>query len=150
MAIKRHHAIQQYSREHHHALLLCWKIKMGFSKGVSAERIKVYTDWFYKKHLDKHFEMEEKYMFPVLGSENKLIRQALEEHKLLSMLFADYTNIENSLKQIQIDLEKHIRFEERVLFNEIQNVATQEQLEKIKQIHSEELFVDNEKDKFWE
>ena len=150
MALKRHNALQQYSREHHHALLLCWKIKVGFSKGVSAERIKIYSDWFYKNHLIKHFEMEEKHMYPILGIENKLIHKAVEEHKLLSNLFADTLQIENSLKQIQTELEKHIRFEERTLFNEIQNSATQEQLEKIKQIHYDEKFVDNLQDVFWE
>ena len=150
MALKRHDALQQYSREHHHALLLCWKIKVGFSKGVSAERIKIYSDWFYKNHLIKHFEMEEKYIYPILGIENKLIRKAVEEHKLLSNLFADTLQIANSQKQIQTELEKHIRFEERTLFNEIQNSATQEQLEKIKQIHYDEKFVDNLQDVFWE
>jgi hypothetical protein len=150
MALKRYNALQQYSREHHHALLLCWKIKVGFSKGVSAKRIKIYSDWFYKNHLIKHFEMEEKYIYPILGIENKLIRKAVEEHKLLSNLFADTLQIENSQKQIQTELEKHIRFEERTLFNEIQNSATQEQLEKIKQIHYDEKFVDNLQDVFWE
>jgi len=147
--MKRDTALQPLSREHHHALLLCWKIKTGFSKGVSAERIKAYTDWFYKNHLLKHFEMEEKYLFPILGSENKLIRQAIEEHKLLSMLFTNSSKIVDSLKQIQIELENHIRFEERILFDEIQNAATLKQFEKITHVHSKENFVDNVSDKFW-
>ncbi len=147
--MKRNAALQPLSREHHHALLLCWKIKTGFSKGVSAERIKAYTDWFYKNHLLKHFEMEEKYLFPILGSENKLIRQAIEEHKLLSMLFTNSSQIDDSLKQIQIELENHIRFEERILFNDIQNAATIKQFKKITHMHSEENFVDNVSDKFW-
>ncbi|MHB8260005.1 MAG: hemerythrin domain-containing protein [Bacteroidia bacterium] len=148
--LKRDFILQSLSRDHHHALLLCWKLKTGFLKGVSVERMKVYANWFYKNYLVKHFELEEKYVFPILGMENKLIKLAIEEHKLLSKLFTDNSNIEDSLKQIQAELEKHIRFEERTLFKEIQNIATQAQLEKIKQVDSEEKFIDNLADKFWD
>lgn len=149
--IKRNPFLKSLSREHHHALLLCWKIKTGFSKGkgVSAQRIKKYADWFYTTHLLPHFDLEEKYVFPVLDSENKYVKEAIAAHRQLSTLFSDTSNIENSLKQIQVELEKHIRFEERILFNEIQKSATPTQLEKIKQVHTEEKFVDNLSDVFW-
>lgn len=147
--ISRNIALQSLSREHHHALLLCFKIKTGFSKGVAPERIKEYADWFYESHLARHFEIEEKYIFPILGSESTLIRQALQEHKLLSKLFKDDSHVEDSLKQIQAELEKHIRFEERILFGAIQMAATKMDLEKIEQIQSERKFNDNLKDEFW-
>ena len=147
--ISRSEYLKPLSREHHHGLLLCWKIKTGFSKGVEPYRIKAYADWFYKKHLLPHFEAEEKYVFPVLGNDNKLIRQAVEEHRLLSGLFSDTSDIEDSLKQIQIKLEKHIRFEERILFNEIEKVAFPEQLKEFEQNLSEERFTENLNDEFW-
>lgn len=147
--IKRNEALQVLSREHHHALLLCWKIKTGFSKGVSPQRMKTYADWFYNTHLLPHFELEEKYVFPVLNGENKFVKEGIAAHRHLTKLFSEATNIEDSLAQIQIELEKHIRFEERILFNEIQKVATSAQLEKIKQVHIEEKFIDNLNDTFW-
>ncbi|MDP3946579.1 MAG: hemerythrin domain-containing protein [Lutibacter sp.] len=149
MAIKRHLALQEYSKDHHQALLLCWKIQVGFSKGIAAERIKAYSDWFYENHILEHFQKEEKYMFPVLGSEHKLIVQALEEHKILLALFTDTAQIEDSLKQIQTLLKAHIRFEEQILFNEIQSAATPQELEKIAQFHKDEKYVDNLNDIFW-
>ena len=149
MAIKRHQALREYSKDHHQALLLCWKIQVGFLKGISADRIKTYTNWFYENHILDHFQKEEKYMFPVLGNENELIVQALKQHKLLLELFTDTTQIENSLKQIQTLLKDHIRFEERILFNEIQSAATPQELEKIEQFHSNEKFSDNLNDVFW-
>jgi len=149
MAIKRHQALREYSKDHHQALLLCWKIQVGFLKGISADRIKTYTNWFYENHILDHFQKEEKYMFPVLGNENELIIQVLNEHKILLELFTDTTQIENSLKQIQTLLKDHIRFEERVLFNEIQSAATPQELEKIEQFHSNEKFSDNLNDVFW-
>jgi iron-sulfur cluster repair protein YtfE (RIC family) len=149
MAIKRHQALQEYSKDHHQALLLCWKIQVGFSKGIAAERIKTYTNWFYENHILAHFQLEEKYMFPVLGNENNLIVQALEEHKILLALFTETIHMEDSLKQIQTLLKAHIRFEEQILFNEIQSAATPQELEKIAQFHRDEKFVDNLNDVFW-
>lgn len=147
--IQRSEYLKPLSREHHQGLLLCWKIKTGFSKGVATDRIKTYADWFYKVHLKPHFEAEEKYVFPILGNDNELIKQALEEHKLLSVLFSDTSDIENSLNQIQTELEKHIRFEERILFNEIQNAASPEQLKELELHHTEEKFTENLNDEFW-
>lgn len=148
--LKRAEYLKALSREHHHGLLLCWKIKTGFSKGVSVERMKKYLDWFFTNHLQPHFELEEKYIFPILGNENVLIKRAIEEHKIISRLFCDTSHIETSIKQIQEDLEKHVRFEERVLFDKIQNAASPENMEVIKKLHSSEKFIDNTSDVFWE
>jgi iron-sulfur cluster repair protein YtfE (RIC family) len=148
--IIRHPFIKPISREHHHALLLCWKIKTGLSKGVALYRIKKYTDWFFKYHLEPHFSLEEKVLFPILGGKNELVMQAMREHRVLAMLFAETDAAEATLKKIEGTLKKHIRFEERVLFNEIQNKATEKQLHKLSQIHSEDKFIDNTEDIFWE
>lgn len=149
-AIKRDKALQEVSREHHHGLLLCWKIRKGFSKGIEPKRIKSYTDWFYKTHLISHFEVEEKHIFPILGNENELVKKAISEHKRLVRLFNDTGDISKSISLIKEELEKHIRFEERILFNEIQKVATKEQLETISNLHTDEKFSDNTHDSFWE
>ena len=53
--IKRAEYLKTLSREHHLGLLLCWKIKTGFSNGISIERMKLYLDWFFKNHLQQTF-----------------------------------------------------------------------------------------------
>ena len=147
--IDRKEYLKPLSREHHQGLLLCWKIRTGFAKDVSKERIKVYSDWFFKTYLLPHFEAEEKYVFPVLGNENELIIKAVDEHRQLTKLFSDDADIESSLKKIQTALDDHIRFEERVLFNEIQNSATQEEIELMQKFHTYDKFTDNTNDEFW-
>jgi|GEM_PF-385278 len=147
--IKRNKALQGVSREHHHGLLLCWKIRTGFSKGIPEERIKKYVDWFYTTHLIPHFELEENYMFPILGNDDELVKKALAQHKRLHRLFAGTDTLSRSLSLIEEELEQHIRFEERILFNEIQKSATEEQLEIISKIHKDEKFNDNTDDTFW-
>jgi len=149
MPIKRHLALQEFSRDHHHALLLCWKIKEGFSRGISADRINTYVNWFYKKHIIEHFKMVEEYMFTVLDSNHKHIIRAMQEHKLLLELFTNTSQIESSLKKLQTELKNHVRFEEQILFNEIQNKATKEELDLIAKYHHAEKFKDNLNDVFW-
>ncbi len=147
--IKRNKSLQPISREHHQSLLLCWKIRTGFSKGVEAERMKKYTDWFFENHIQPHFEVEEKYIFPILGNEHELVKKALSEHRRLTRLFENEEEIEKSLSLIEEELEKHIRFEERVLFNEIQEIATEGQLKLVSEKHTEEKFQENTEDEFW-
>lgn len=147
--LKRAKELQELSREHHHGLLLCWKIRTGFSRNVKPERIKKYTDWFYTKYLLPHFELEEEYVFPVLPGNSELVKKALAEHRRLRRLFNQRIHIEKNLGLIEEELEAHIRFEERILFPEVQKVASREQLAKIAEIHKEGEFEENEKDIFW-
>jgi hemerythrin-like domain-containing protein len=146
--LKRHKALQPLSREHHHGLLLSWKIRAGFSKNVAPERIKKYADWFYKTHLLPHFETEELHVFSILEPNNELVKKALAEHRLLKRLFEDDDTI-HALSKIEEVLDAHIRFEERILFPEIQQVATEMQLLDIEKNHQETDFLDNLDDEFW-
>lgn len=146
--IKRHDSLRPLSRQHHHGLLLCWKIREGFRRNVTPERIKKYTDWFWQNHLQQHFEEEEKYVFVVLPTENKLLKKAIAEHRRLERLFKDQKDKVRSLNLIEEELEQHIRFEERLLFNEIQQNATPEQLNDMV-MHHTDLLCDNWDDEFW-
>lgn len=147
--IKRNQILQPISREHHHSLLLCWKIRTGLKKGIELDRIKAYADWFYQLHILPHFEIEEKYIFTMLNDDNELIKKALSEHRKIKRLFEADGDLNKKLSQIEELLESHIRFEERVLFNEVQAVATAEQLKAIQIHHTEEKFEDNLSDPFW-
>ncbi|WP_286761186.1 hemerythrin domain-containing protein [Salegentibacter sp. UBA1130] len=148
--IKRHEALKPLSREHHHGLLLCWKIRQGVKKEVEVARIKAYTEWFKIHYLDPHFEAEEEHIFPVLGNEHELVKRALKEHRRLKRLFSQDTEVEIALNNIEEELDSHIRFEERVLFNEIQEVASAEQLADIEKHHNGIQFSDDDwQDHFW-
>lgn len=152
MPITRDEFLAPLSREHHHGLLLCWKIRTGFRKNIQADRIRSYADWFYKSHLMEHFEIEEKYVFSVLGNDHELVKRALREHRRLRRLFEGVNEFQKNLGLIEEKLESHIRFEERVLFNEIQAVATPDELREISIRHSGDAGakIDEEwSDEFW-
>lgn len=148
--IKRHKALQPLSRQHHFGLLFSWKLRKGFSKNIAPERLQKYAAWFFEEEIKPHFEAEEKYVFPVLDENNELIVRALKEHRRLERLFKEAVNPEKSLSQLEEELDAHIRFEERILFNEIQKVATESQLEKIAEIHAETETPPEYSDPFWE
>ncbi|MBR9845633.1 MAG: hemerythrin domain-containing protein [Algicola sp.] len=147
--LKRHKALQPLSREHHQGLLLSWKIRTGFKKNIEPERIKTYANWFFENHLIPHFEIEETLIFPILEPEHELIKRALAEHRRLKRLFTETENDTKTLIKIEEELEQHIRFEERILFPEIQKVATEEQLLHIENVHQPDSFEDNLVDAFW-
>ncbi|MCB0536588.1 MAG: hemerythrin domain-containing protein [Bacteroidetes bacterium] len=146
---KRHKALQSLSREHHHGLLLSWKIRAGFSKNIDPKRMKLYADWFFKTHLVTHFEMEETHIFSILSDDNILVKQALADHRRLKRLFTETEDDTKALSKIEEELDQHIRFEERVLFPVIQKVATEAQMRHIEKIHQPETFVDKLDDEFW-
>ena len=147
--LKRAPELQPLSHDHHHGLQLSWKIRTGFSKQIEPDRIKKYTDWFFITHLKPHFDLEEKHVFPILGAENDLTKKALTDHRRLKRSFKQTANLEVALGLIEEELEAHIRYEERILFVEIQKIATQEQLAKIKEIQLEKSFVEKNDDPFW-
>lgn len=147
--IKRKKELQALSRDHHQGLLLSWKIRTALSKKIELSRIKSYLDWFYKEHLLAHFEIEEKYLFPVLGNEHELVKKAIADHRRLSRLFNEENDLEKSINLIEEELEMHIRFEERILFNEIQMAANDDELQLIEKHHHNESFEENTKDRFW-
>jgi len=117
--IKRHEALKRLSREHHHGLLLCWKIRAGIKNNIELSRIKTYADWFYQTYLIPHFEVEEKYLFSILGDRNDLVRKAISAHRRLRRLFVDDSDLQKSLNLIEEELERHIRFEDLRIKQEI-------------------------------
>jgi len=145
--LKRVEELKAFSKDHHHGLLLGWKIRTGLKKNIGVKRISAYIEWFYQNHLLPHFELEEKYVFPILGRNDALIQRAYVEHREIHLTMAVGFNEETLIKFADL-LGAHIRFEERVLFHEIQAVATKEQLFIIHQIHHDIPFTEF-RDEFW-
>lgn len=147
--LRRDPHLKAVSRDHHHSLLLCWKIREGFKRNIDIPRIKRYANWFWQTHLVDHFAIEEQYIFPILGNDHELVKKALTEHRRLKRLFSDDTEIWRSLNLIEEELDSHIRFEERVLFNEVQKIATAGQLALIDEHHSDSAHCEDWEDEFW-
>lgn len=88
-----------------------------------------YIDFMWNDHLQKHFSDEEHLLFPVLKHGHKLINKAIEDHKIIkSLFFKEISDVKN-IRDIAHKLEEHIRFEERILFNLIQEHLSDEQID---------------------
>ncbi len=133
--LERHPLLRPVSREHHDGLLLCWKLRQGLTKGVGPRRMQEYCSRFYHEHLLPHFAIEEEAVFPVLGSHHPMVVQALAEHAELTRDFLRGDHDERSLAELERSLDRHIRFEERVLFQEVQKFATEKELVRIDEVH---------------
>ncbi|HET8963027.1 MAG TPA: hypothetical protein VFM99_03975, partial [Chitinophagales bacterium] len=131
------------------SLLLCWKIRIGFRKLIEIERIKAYSNWFYTNNLLPHFDIEEKFVFPILGKQHDLVKLSLSKHRRLKKLFDDEVNIQKSLSLIEEELETHVRFEKRKLLIEVQKVASPIELKLITKMFLELPIVEIWADEFW-
>lgn len=143
------------SHDHHSGLLFCWKIKEGIKKGIDVLRIRSYINFFWKHHLNEHFQEEESLLFNRLN--DSLTNQAKQEHAMLIERInrMNYYEVENgqdflSFAELMI---KHIRFEERILFPHLEKELPVTMLENVgaylKEQHQTP-FKEDYSDKFWE
>ena len=108
------------------------------------------VDWSkLSKDQEDFFPDTKKTIVEAKSKLNELVKKAISEHRRLGRLFNDAENPSKSLSLIEEELEQHIRFEERVLFHEIQKTASEEQLITLINIHKDEKFNENIKDPFW-
>lgn len=153
--IKRSDAIVPLSRDHHNGLLLCWKIRTGLKNNTSIDRIAAYIIHVFDTELNEHFYQEEKYLLPLIPSDNPKYIQAHKEHTSIRNQINTLRNITTDKAALSIiadELEAHIRFEERDLFNYIEQHADILKLEAIGKLLQELHEIscsDNWGDEFW-
>lgn len=122
--LKRHDSLIPYSRDHHHGLLLVWKIRQGLKKGTELQRIADYLGHFFPRYLAPHFAAEEESLLSTLDHNGAMHQEVIDDHAYLAGLvhkLAKNPDTQN-LATFADRLEKHIRFEERVLFQHLQEV----------------------------
>ena len=140
--MKRHKALHSLSQEHHHGLILAQLIKSGNPefKGLPntiAGKVQ-HTIKFFEENLIPHFNKEEDILFPFMKNKNAAIDQLISElilqHKTINSLvdkLKKSTEPEIELNELGVLLDSHIRKEERELFQGIQNVLTENEMEKL-------------------
>ena len=130
--IKRSPALIQFSKDHHFALLLIWKIRRGIYLDIQPERINNYIMFFFENYLEDHFKEEEELLFVHLDKNSESRKIAVNDHKVLREIVEDIKSNpknESIATSFADKLEKHIRLEERELFNELQNTLGESELD---------------------
>lgn len=151
--IKRSVQLQPLSREHHDGLLFVWKIKRGLENRTSSERLRDYTNWFWRNHIRPHFFQEEKVLVPFMPEGHPMAVQLKKEHEYIRELIIriDRETDRQDFSRLANLLETHIRFEERELFQYLEQHLSQEQLSEIAvKLEQHPVSFDVEwKDEFW-
>ncbi|MCX7611192.1 MAG: hemerythrin domain-containing protein [Ignavibacterium sp.] len=140
--MKRHKSIIELSRDHQKGLMLAQLLKKDAPpyKGLptDVEGKMNYAIETFQSHLIKHFEDEEKILFPISKGKSEecdnLISELSDDHQFFYKNFSSLkpdADLEDLLDNIGHRLESHIRKEEREFFNLIQNLLSEEDLKVI-------------------
>lgn len=127
-----------FSHQHQHALALCVQIDRALRMPeVDLHRWEEEIVRMFDSELETHFESEERFIFPAVARFDEL-------RELLERLNSDHTRLRvqaMEARQHQLDreglerfatvLSEHVRAEERVLFEKMQALLDQAELEKI-------------------
>ena len=133
--MKRHPVLQPISKEHRVILSFCLDLKKGIQNDKPIQKIEAYIRWFWKTFLTAHFLFEEKYIYSIDSIDEALKNRALAEHSILKSIILQSRFRTDEAKQFINILEKHIRFEERQVFEKLQNNTSEKLLLKIKENH---------------
>jgi hemerythrin-like domain-containing protein len=123
------------SRQHQHALALCVRIERASpiaESDLAAWQQEIAQH--FRAEIRVHFEAEEQFVFPAardFEELNPLIRELLEDHAWMRTRFAAAEGQALSgseIKEFANRLSQHIRREERLLFQRLQQLMSGEQL----------------------
>lgn len=133
--MKRHPGLQPLSKEHRVILSFCLDLKKGIKNEISEQKILTYIKWFWNEFLEAHILFEEQHIYNLSSIDETLKTRALEEHSKLKSIALQNQIKPGEASQFVDLLEKHIRFEERQVFEELQKNTAEALLLKIKENH---------------
>jgi hypothetical protein len=150
--LKRSKELSPLSREHHDGLQFVWKIREGLKLNVAPARLKSFTVFYWQQHIKPHFFHEEQVLAKHIPADNPLLRQMNEEHALIREHILSLSNDTSAanFEGFADILYKHIRFEERQLFQWAEQNLNKEQLADIyKELEDHPLTCAHWDDEFW-
>ncbi|MCW5943434.1 MAG: hemerythrin domain-containing protein [Fimbriimonadaceae bacterium] len=115
--MKRHPALQPFSRDHNVGLVFARRIERG--DAVAEEFAKLWAE-----ELDAHFRDEEALLGPLVGDDTR--NRLVAEHRAIRELAESVATAD--LGRLGRLLDAHIRWEERELFPAIEASASEAEL----------------------
>jgi hemerythrin-like domain-containing protein len=131
--------LKPLSWDHHHGLVLAFRLKRGMNKGADKQVMTDYILHAWHNTLHRHFSKEEEFLVEPLKKYSRngkeLIGKLKIEHtffkELLGKIEQRDKNLFSSIQDFAEALEKHIRFEERDLFPAVEKSIPPKLLQKI-------------------
>ena len=144
--MKRHRSLIPLSRDHHDGLVLAQRLILGRAKAPRSgwptdrrEQVSRVIE-FFNSELRRHFEAEEMHVFPAavehLREGADLARQLIDEHDDMRARIRGFekdptANLEERLSSFGECLKEHIRREEGILFERMQEEVDPAELDVI-------------------
>ncbi len=131
--MKRHRALLPLSDDHHRALVLARRARRAASlDDGELELLARDAQRAFDAELEPHFRVEEDVLLPVLAArcEELLRRRTADDHGALRSL-ARVAWTREVARAFGERLEKHVRFEERVLFPRAESLLSEAELEAV-------------------
>ena len=127
--MKRHRALQPFSRDHNVALILSRDLSRApEADDVLCQALADRIGHYWRDELEDHFAEEERLLTPLARPSSA--RRLADEHRDIAArirVVAQQAQAE-TLRNLGTLLEAHVRWEERCLFVEIEEDASSEQL----------------------
>lgn len=154
--MQRHPGLVPLSREHHHGLVMAERLVLGRSTNPRADwpadrtaQARRLID-FFESDLRPHFEAEEAHVFPVAAREvaagDRLVGRLVDDHDTMREMVralaaggdapaapdpASLADLDDRLRAFGERLRRHIRVEERELFERMQAECSSETLQEL-------------------
>jgi hemerythrin-like domain-containing protein len=134
--MKRHPSLQPLSDDHHRALVLARRLRRASSgpDSTDAEALSREVQQQFETELDPHFRVEESWLLPALHAKGaaELAEQTAVDHARLRDLVRSVWSGDTA-EQLGTLLEKHVRFEERVLFPKAEALLSETELASVRE-----------------
>ena len=135
--MKRNEALRTLSHQHHQGLFAALQLKRA-QQDTAARARQAFID-FFEREGARHFRIEEELLLPAYarhaGFDEPAIVRVLTEHVDLRRRGQDLENSADldadTLRELGERLERHIRFEERLLFPMIEEALPPDELERL-------------------
>lgn len=127
--VKRHPALQELSRDHHHALVIAQLLKRADQSTAAEARKRFLRYW--NTDGREHFREEEEVLLPTLARfvdpDQPIVARVLLDHVRIRAL-AEPSDDLQQLHELGAQLEQHVRREERELFDLIEQAIPEREL----------------------
>lgn len=133
--MKRHPSLQPLSDDHHGALVLARRLRRHSTATDSADVDSLAREvrQKFEVELEPHFRAEEVSLLPALAEKGaaELAEQTADDHVRLRSLVGGVWR-QGTAQEIGTLLEKHVRFEERVLFPKAESLLSEGELASVR------------------
>jgi hypothetical protein len=133
--VKRHPSLQPLSDDHHRALVLARRLRR-FSGGADSAALAALSREIqnqFDADLEPHFRVEERWLFPALevrGAPGLAADAAADHARLRALARRPWTP--GTAQELGMLLEKHVRFEERVVFPRAEALLSEAELASVR------------------